>query len=498
MDFLEPCGSIAPSGRDQRYQRKSGSDPAKQSDSRTPAERDRGRVAYSEYLRRLSGVSQVVTPSAHAARRHTRESHSQKVSLIAREIAEDLTRRISRNSGELELLASLGGLCVPACETAGLAHDFGHPPYGHAGEVELNRLLRLRGVDDGFEGNAQSFRILTRLARRRPTEGVLGLDLTTITLASVLKYPRMCPPELQVGGAKDTQAAIRPPKFGAYLEDREYFKFAMEHLGSIESQTGRKLPRTVEASVMDIADDIAYAFHDLEDLYKEGIIDFDAVLTDLQGAAKSLAKYDAIEKSDNTFIQAAARLEQDLTERFDLHMYRKALRTTESLIRDAQLTTQYDGSTFTGGMLTMALSQAMGPLFASIQLDGEDPRGPVVLSGQSWYDLQPLKTITRTYVIDRAGMGQLEFAQRRVIRGMFEALESWLDEKPAVTLLPEPLRSFLLEIPGVVHEGEVVEPNSKEVKRAIADYICTLSDEETLDRFHWLTATKLPSLRPSL
>ncbi len=148
---------------------------------RTVAERDRDRILYTTALRRLAGVMQVVAPNeGHVV--HNRLTHVLEVAQIARRLAERLIRCTSRKD-----IKAVGGLSAEIAEAAAFAHDLGHPPFGHVAEEELDALAVQAGSPDGFEGNAQSFRIVTKLATRRVKE--TGLDLSRATLAAILKYP---------------------------------------------------------------------------------------------------------------------------------------------------------------------------------------------------------------------------------------------------------------------------------------------------------------------
>ena len=125
------------------------------SGTRTPFQLDRGRILYSTSFARLAEITQVVRAD-HGHVFHNRLTHSLKVGQLARRMAELLLQR------QPDAAVDLGGLDPDVAEAAGLAHDLGHPPFGHAAEKELNDLATNEGVD-GFEGNAQTFRILTRL-----------------------------------------------------------------------------------------------------------------------------------------------------------------------------------------------------------------------------------------------------------------------------------------------------------------------------------------------
>lgn len=132
----------------------------KKGDQRAAAQRDRDRILYTAAFQRLAGVTQVVGPlEGHVF--HNRLTHTLEVAQIARRLAEKLAKE------NRALAEELGGLDPDVVEAAALAHDLGHPPFGHVAEKELDALARSHGAAEGFEGNAQSFRIVTRLAAHR-------------------------------------------------------------------------------------------------------------------------------------------------------------------------------------------------------------------------------------------------------------------------------------------------------------------------------------------
>ena len=144
----------------------------------------RDRISASAFFARLGGVTQVVSPSGSGLLLHNRLTHSLKVAQVARAIAERLLAD-PVTSAELD---ELGGCDLDVVEAAGLGHDLGHPPFGHLGESVLDRLARERfALPDGFEGNAQTYRVVTRIDVRG-VEGK-GLDLTAAVRAALLKYP---------------------------------------------------------------------------------------------------------------------------------------------------------------------------------------------------------------------------------------------------------------------------------------------------------------------
>ena len=165
-----------------REERLSGSR-ARNEEYRTEFQRDRDRVLYSDEFRRLSGVTQVVS-AVEGDVFHNRLTHSLKVAQVGRRMAESLLRESSE-----DLVEACGGVDPDVVETAGLAHDLGHPPFGHGGKDVICGASRDRGLEEGFEGNPQSFRIVTRLAVRYADQVPPGLDLTRASLNAILKYP---------------------------------------------------------------------------------------------------------------------------------------------------------------------------------------------------------------------------------------------------------------------------------------------------------------------
>lgn len=215
-------------------------------DLRSPFQRDRDRVLYSAHFRRLSGVTQVTSPlELHTF--HNRLTHTLEVAQIARRISE----RLLLESPEL-----VDQINPDVCESAALIHDLGHPPFGHNGEKSLDAIARrLDKSSDGYEGNAQSFRIVTKLAVQEPVD--LGLDLTAATLRASIKYPKLR------DFGRDGQY-IENSKFGIYQTENAEFERIFEGYD-------KGVP-TLEASIMDWADDVAYSTHDFYDFVLAGLI----------------------------------------------------------------------------------------------------------------------------------------------------------------------------------------------------------------------------------
>lgn len=222
-------------------------------DQRRWSQRDRDRILFTQELRRLAGITQVVRP-AEQYLFHNRLTHTFEVAQIARRLAERLSDDLKKSDVlEIGLRDRYEVIDPDVVEAAALAHDLGHPPFGHVAEKELDRLARKAGNEEGFEGNAQSFRIVSKLATH--SLEYKGLNLSRATLNAILKYPWFR------GENKN-----KKNKFGAYKVDDTNFRFA--RTGSSEFQL------SLEASIMDYADAVAYAVHDLDDFQRSGMLYF--------------------------------------------------------------------------------------------------------------------------------------------------------------------------------------------------------------------------------
>jgi dGTPase len=507
-------------------------------DLRSSTETDRGKIYYSHFYRRLAGVTQVLSPEPSRPRMHSRLVHSQKVSLVAREIGETVCRAARGAGGEAmrvrEALVANGGFDIVAAEVAGLCHDFGHPPFGHSAERVLDEELRnphlvpdLVGgdaVEDGFEGNAQTFRILTLLDLRNDV--FHGLGLTNVTLAAVQKYPRsrraLYPTELEPESWAQTYKG--GDKFGAYAhgEPDEAARVATNRLvtGDVE---GRGL--SIEAAAMDLADDITYAIHDFEDFYAENL---------LQGGRLRTSLVDAIDRIDeaakthklapnwrewdkdqswgevvasancgsyNPILESAAELFRKSVPGSPVCLahYREALQDVKERVVDA-LSFDFTKSDYDVARLKMALSGLVKDYFSALRF-GYANELPVTLEPEVWHSMQVLKSFARGFVLSSPGVGLSERSEARAIQITFRGLERWVFEadKAKFGQLPEPLESYLPP------KGELrMRPKSPRAgalpsltgatRRAIADYLCSLTDVQCRSMARWMAGVDTPGV----
>ena len=229
---------------------------AAEPDYRSAYRRDYARLLHCPAFRRLQGKTQLF-PGVESDFFRNRLTHSLEVAQIAKSIALRLNREdsfLQRHPIDLDLI-----------ETAALAHDLGHPPFGHNGEQALDACMRNMG---GFEGNAQTLRILARLEKKEPAVPIglnaddgVGLNLTYRTLASVLKYDH-CIPRVRQDDA---------PLKGYYCSERELVERIKKAVLGRRSVVEGEF-KTIECRIMDLADDIAYSTYDLEDAFKTGFV----------------------------------------------------------------------------------------------------------------------------------------------------------------------------------------------------------------------------------
>ena len=370
---------------------------------RSDFERDRARVLHSAGLRRLAAKTQVVR-AASADFPRTRLTHSLECAQIGRELGREI------------------GCDPDLVDTACLAHDIGHSPFGHNGEFALNELAEPCG---GFEGNAQSLRLLTRL---EPKVAGAGLNLTRATLDATLKYPWL----------------RRSPgtKYGVYAEDAEVF-------GWIRAGAPAGRP-CLEAQVMDWADDVAYSVHDLEDGFHAGLITFknlnssaerslvshttattycgadvsEAELTDVLDALLALDIWPASYDGGPDTVAALKNLTSELIARFCLAAQAATLTAHPATPNPSHRSDPTDPPNSTNP------SHHSDPTDLSHHSDPTRPRGPLtryaadlIVPRQQRLECALLKGITAHYVMTRAGVIAAQARERELLAELALAVE---------------------------------------------------------------------------
>ncbi len=326
---------------------------------RSDFERDRARVLHSAALRRLAAKTQVVR-AASADFPRTRLTHSLECAQIGRELGQEI------------------GCDPDLVDAACLAHDIGHSPFGHNGEAALNELAAGIG---GFEGNAQTLRLLTRLEPK--TEGA-GLNLTRATLDATLKYPWFGEPGT---------------KFGAYAEDAEVFAW-------IRQGAPDRRP-CLEAQVMDWADDVAYSVHDMEDGFHAGLITFKNL--------KSSTERAEVSRTAIAYCPGGVT-ESELTE------------LLEALLALDIWPASYDGGPATVAALKNLTSELIGRFCvaaqqATLAAASESAPPPPLVPRRQRLECALLKAISARYVMNRAGVVAAQARERELLTELAHAIE---------------------------------------------------------------------------
>ena len=265
---------------------------------RTPFQQDYDRIVFSSAFRRLKDKTQVF-PLSRSDYVRTRLTHSLETSCVGRSLGAIVGREIIARHGLRDVESGdFGAIVAAAC----LAHDLGNPPFGHAGEdairewfrnsglLERHAFTRAQRADfERFEGNAQGFRIVTRL--QSPSNP--GLQLTSAVLAAFTKYPRPSHLDEEIGGKSGT-------KFGFFQHDAGTFVRVAASTGLIERLPGTAWRRHPLAFLVEVADDTCYLVVDLEDAARLGYVpyrDAECLLADLAGNSVSGGRLDRLHDS---------------------------------------------------------------------------------------------------------------------------------------------------------------------------------------------------------
>lgn len=384
----------------------------KTTDKRKPFPIDRDRLLYSSAFRRLSGVTQVIS-AIEGEITHNRLIHSLKVAQVSRRLTEQL---LSNYPDEVN---AIGGIDPDVAETAALAHDIGHPPFGHVAEEVLNECVK----DDGYEGNAQTFRIINKLCLHR--DKYYGLNLTKATLNAVLKYPWLKKKDIK--------------KWGAYKTEKEVFDWVRNDAGD-----ERKSP---EAEIMDWADDVTYAVHDLEDFVRAGLI--------------PLFLHNISEDEKEKFLKSA-RQRLAVTDDQEWSKYEEEYKRLVELIP------------FYGPYIGDAQQRADMRLFTSILISryinafklnvpSDNSQKYATIPDNKRIEIKLLKQLTWHYVIENPSLAIQQFGFKKVIKDLFEVY----NDKKNDRLVP-PLLWFRRD-------------DSASQARIAADIVSSMTDSQALN-----------------
>jgi dGTPase len=387
---------------------------------RTPFERDRARVLHSAALRRLAAKTQVVDLAASDRYRDHHGQHSPRTRLTHSLECAQIGRELGKAFG-----------CDPdLTEVACLSHDLGHPPFGHNGEAVLDEIAAACG---GFEGNAQSLRLLTRLeAKSFGADGhSAGLNLTRAALDAGMKYPW----------------PKRGPKYGVYEDDGPVFAWVRE------GAPGERL--CFEAQVMDWSDDVAYSVHDLEDGLHAGHIRLDALADRTERRA-------VCELTASLYCDAEPG---ELEERFTV------------LLAEPYWPRAYDGTLRTLAALKNLTSELIGRFCRAAEeaTHAAYGRGPLTRYAADLVVPRPhrlecalLKGIAAYYVMRRASHERAQAHEREIIAELAAALT-----ESAPRVLAPVFREF--------HDAA---PDDATRLRAIVDQVASLTDTAALAWHH--------------
>ncbi|CAO1652042.1 deoxyguanosinetriphosphate triphosphohydrolase [Salinibacterium sp. NG22] len=391
--------------------------PEQHSSRRSDFARDRARVLHSSALRRLAAKTQVLSPTMGTDFARNRLTHSLEVAQVGRELADSL------------------GLDPDVVDTACLSHDLGHPPFGHNGERALNEWATDIG---GFEGNAQTLRLLTRIEPKvfGPDGKSYGLNLTRASLDASTKYPW---PSAQ--GIPDPSGRS---KYGFFDDDTAAFEWL--RAGAPDRQ------RCIEAQVMDLSDDIAYSVHDFEDAIVGDFIDVTALgaRVNHDDLVKSMFEWIGGEFTHDELIAAFDRLD----------------------LLDPWLD-QWDGSRAAHGRLKNLTSQLIGRFAgAAVQATREaHPTdalarfgGSLVIPAEIQAEIAVLKGIVAAFVMSTNARRPIYQQQRDVLTELADVL--------------------LWTAPVNLDSGFTADWNSAENdhqrKRAVVDQVASLTDQSAI------------------
>ena len=401
-------------------------------------QRDYDRLVHAPAFRRLQGKTQVLAPG-EADFFRTRLTHSLEVAQVARRLAQKL------------------GANRDLCEASALLHDLGHPPCAHVGEKTLNSELDIVakswGLDPvadvgGFNGNAQSFRLAVKALSHR--SAFAGFDLTRAVLDGAVKYP---------WERNDEDAPDSSRDWCFYPTEHEDAGWVRENVPD-----GRRLTKSVEAQIVDWADDVAYSIHDVEDWYRAGFMPLELIAG-----------------SDSTRTELAGRLSKKLASE-DLSQADARAEVLSFLGGPAfqNITVRYDGSTSAKKGLRAMRSFLFDEFIDNVELAEKDEpatrhNNDLSVAPHARLHSRILKRLLVEYVIGHPRMATYEVGQAHLVRNLFQALVGALDFDPASQAFAK--KSTLGVFPADTQEAlHAARSTPAELLRLIADHLSGMTD----------------------
>lgn len=425
---------------------------------------DYARLIHSPSFRRLQGKTQLF-PGVESDFFRNRLTHSLEVAQIAKSIALKINHTHLAGKG-MQLEPDI-------CEIAGLAHDLGHPPFGHQGEEALDECMRNEG---GFEGNAQTLRILAKLEKKIYNQSHpigfdesskdlrVGLNLTYRTLASILKYDKEIPYCENQRNDSEKNRAVK----GYYSHERELVCSIKQNVIGDKDFQGFK---TVECQVMDIADDIAYSTYDLEDGMKAGfygpyeiILSNDELIEKIRvKVSNSIGKvFSPDEIKDGLFGIFGEIFEVDIqgTNPEDLKALSVKISTTAFNSSRMISSNGYLRNTFSSGLVGEFVKGV------EFKLDEKYPAlSKVNLNAETRFKVELLKTFTFESQILSPKLKIAEYRGKEIVREIFRALttdDGW-------RLMPQDFQELYSKV------------SSQLKNRIICDFISGMTDRYAIE-----------------
>jgi dGTPase len=407
-------------------------------DHRSPFQRDRARILHSAAFRRLQSKTQVMG-SGQSDFHRTRLTHSLEAAQIGSGIIAQIRSKYPEHSAAL--LPADDSLIEALC----LAHDIGHPPFGHGGEIALHYMMRDYG---GFEGNGQTFRIVAHL---EPFSEHFGMNLTRRTLLGLIKYPQTLNhlqqniPQAIPASFRQLEASKWHPPKGLYLDDIEIFNWVLAPLCQSDKALFQQFTtktnnhsktnyKSLDCSMMELADDIAYGIHDLEDAIVTGVVNqqiFD------ENVIKRLLKID------------------------DQWLHDYSLSLADNLFSPQR----YKQKEAIGGLVNYLITAVeLDDINATKVCNFQEPllRYNAVHPLIAAQVLQIFKDFVYKFVIKQTSIQQLEYRGQQVVMELFQALSSDPER-----LLPKNTAMRWLQ----------ATENKLNQHRVIADYVAGMTDE---------------------